>query len=190
MAEKEPENPSKRSRSDSIRTRSANTNWFIGTLTPELKKNQLPDVIDVLRYYQHRKETEFGTSIGKIDRANLCTEISLEIIKLWKSHSIFTVRKVDDVKKKLVREVDKLQKVLDNDARHVGDEGWIVYKRIILNFQLLFDIALCKCWKNLKSHMKVNTGITSKQKCHKCDKQYNSEANLRFHFQNSHYNNK
>ena len=146
MAEKDP----KRSKQDSAyRTRSVSTNWYLGTLLSELKEDKLPITLDVLRYYQHRKETEFGPKISKSEKNSLCTEVSVAVMNIWKKASIFTIRKVEDVKKKLIREVDKLQYLLDTSHKHAGDADWIDTKNYVNNFYSLFDIALCKCYDKI-----------------------------------------
>ena len=85
MAEK----PSKKPKQDAYRTRSASTNWFLGPLLFELPRSQLPTILEVLKFYLHKKETEYGPKISKAQKSILCNEVGLIVIGIWQECSIF-----------------------------------------------------------------------------------------------------
>ena len=157
MAEK----PSKKPKQESYRTRSAATNWFLGTLLSELPRLQLPTILEILSFYQHKKETQYGKKISTAEKNIICNEVAKEVISIWEESSIFTVRKSEDVRRKVMKSVDKLQKILDNDTRHIGDNGWIHFKKMnTFGINSLFDIALCKCYDRLYKE------VTKDKDCH------------------------
>ena len=100
---------SKKSKQDSIVTRSDLTNWFLGPLLREIPQNQLPTTIDCLRHYYFLKETEFGGRTTSIEKGDLCKRIARMVHEIWSLASIYTTKKLANIEKKVRRKVDKAQ---------------------------------------------------------------------------------
>ena len=146
---------SKKSRKEGIATRSDLTNWFLGSLISELSATQLPTTIEILSYYLYLRETTSDSKyVSKEERAELFKNIVPKITEIWKGASIFTIRKDNDIKRKIGREVDKLEEIFSNHSNHRGDESWIQMKKNE-KFSGLFDIALCKCYPKLRKQCDI-----------------------------------
>ena len=99
----------KKSRQDSIVTRSALTNWFLGTLLWEIPCQQLPTTVDCIRHYMYLKETEFDGKPNNSQKNHICKRVADAVIEIWHTASIYTIRKPETIQKKVRREVDKLE---------------------------------------------------------------------------------
>ena len=141
----------KKSRNEGVATRSSLTNWFFGSLISALCTNQLPTTIDILRYYLYLRDSKMSHNYYKMSDKNfLFKMIARELTEIWNDASIFTIRKEEDIRRKVATEVEKMENLLSHSkSRRQGDDNWIQLKKTE-KFSGLFDIALCKCYQKLR----------------------------------------
>ena len=140
----------KKSRTEGMATRSTLTNWFFGALISALSTNQLPTTLDILQYYLFLRESKLKNNYYMLNDKNFVFKrIASEVAEIWKTASIFTIRKEEDIRRKIASEVDKMEYIFSHNTNRRGDDNWIQLKKTE-KFPGLFDIALCKCYPKLK----------------------------------------
>ena len=148
----------KKAKTEGVSTRSLGHNWFLGVLLSELPTNQLPTTLEVLSYYQFKRESTYSkeASLNRDQKLELMNLVVNHVVAIWLKASIFTIRKSEDLRRKLDREVAKLEYIFKHCKWHEGDEKWIAEKKkeSFSSFDWLFDIAQCKCLTKIKMRCK------------------------------------
>ena len=120
----------KKSRTEGMATRSTLTNWFFGALISALSTNQLPTTLDILQYYLFLRESKLKNNYYMLNDKNFVFKrIASEVAEIWKTASIFTIRKEDDIRRKIASEVDKMEYIFSHNTNRRGDDNWIQLKK-------------------------------------------------------------
>ena len=115
----------KRIKAGGASTRSLQLNWFLGYMLDDLPNEQLPTIFDVVSYYQWQRESIFASqpTMSRDDRNTIFKWITEKLISIWHSASIYTIRKESDIRRKLSKEVAKLEEILRQHGKHSGDDS-------------------------------------------------------------------
>lgn len=144
--------PSKRG---TINTRSSD-HWLFGASLSELPQTKLPLKVHIIRRYLFLKDLYFaGKNMNASHKNALVGKIADELIFLWKEKgNLPTVDRTTVVKKMLLNITSSLEFSATNKSRYSTNQLWI-NKILKENFFDLFDIFICRCFKDKKEERNV-----------------------------------